>query len=397
MPQADMTDVIVLGAGAAGMMCAIEAGKRGRRVTLIDHASAPGEKIRISGGGRCNFTNIHCSPKTFLSGNPHFAISALKAYTQRDFIALVERHGIAFHEKALGQLFCDGSAREIISMLTREMADAGVRLMLSTSIHSTSRDDAGIYEVETSDGRHRAASLVVATGGKSIPKMGATGLGYDIARQFGHRVTEVRPALVPFTWPDHLAPKWKDLSGVSLPVTARCNGASFDEAMLFTHRGVSGPAMLQISSYWREGDSIEIDLAPGVDVAGELISGRGERPKAAPVSVLGEILPRRLAQQLCTDLSPAQARLADLGNAAMKAIAGTVHAHHLVPGGTEGYRTAEVTLGGIDTAGLRQKSMESTSVAGLFFIGEVVDVTGHLGGHNFQWAWSSGVAAGRHV
>jgi predicted Rossmann fold flavoprotein len=396
MPATSKTDVIVLGAGAAGMMCAIEAGRRGRSVVIIDHAKAPGEKIRISGGGRCNFTNLHCTPANFISNNRYFAISALKSFTQQDFIERVKARGIAFHEKTLGQLFCDGSAREIIAMLTGDMREAGVRVELSTDIGEVSRNETG-FLVRTSAGSWQSQSLVVATGGKSIPKMGATGVGYDLARQFGHTVSETRAALVPFTWASHMRDRWTGLSGVSLEVRASCNGAAFDEAMLFTHRGLSGPAMLQISSYWREGDPIAIDLAPGVDLAALVKSERSLRPKASIWTVLSEVLPKRLTQQLGSATGNTSPRLADLNNAAIDEIVAGIHDFRLVPGGTEGYRTAEVTLGGVDTAEINQKTMESRLVPGLHFIGEVMDVTGHLGGHNFQWAWSSGAAAGRSV
>lgn len=390
------SDVVVLGAGAAGMMCAIEAGRRGRSVTVIDHARAPGEKIRISGGGRCNFTNMHCTPANFLSSNRHFAISALRSFTQHDFIDRVQARGIAFHEKTLGQLFCDGSAREIIAMLTDDMRDAGVRLELATDIHEVGRLENG-FEIRTSAGIWHSNSVVVATGGKSIPKMGATGFGYDIARKFGHAITDTRAGLVPFTWASNMHDSWGGLSGVSLDVQASCNGASFNEAMLFTHRGLSGPAMLQVSSYWREGDSVTIDLSPGFDLAAHVKSERANRPKVSIWTVLSEVLPKRLSQQLSAEAGSVAPRLADLSNAAIDEIVAGIRAFSVVPGGTEGYRTAEVTLGGVDTAEINQKTMESRHVPGLHFIGEVMDVTGHLGGHNFQWAWSSGAAAGRSV
>ena len=396
MPATSKTDVIILGAGAAGMMTAIEAGRRGRAVVVIDHAKAPGEKIRISGGGRCNFTNLHCTPANFISSNRHFAISALKSFTQHDFIDRVKARGIAYHEKTLGQLFCDGSAREIIAMLTDDIRDTGGRLELSTDILEVRQIEGG-FKINTSAGTWQAQSLVVATGGKSIPKMGATGLGYDIARQIGHVVTDTRAGLVPFTWASNMHESWGGLSGVSLDVHAACNGAAFDEAMLFTHRGISGPAMLQVSSYWREGDSVAIDLAPGADLAALLKVERGKRPKVSVWTVLAEVLPKRLAQQLGQAAGDRISRLADLSNAAIDEIVARIHAFSLVPGGTEGYRTAEVTLGGVDTAHINQKTMESRLVPGLYFVGEVMDVTGHLGGHNFQWAWSSGAAAGRSV
>jgi len=378
------------------MMCAIEAARRGRSVTVIDHARAPGEKIRISGGGRCNFTNVHCTPANFLSANRHFAISALKSFTQHDFIDRVKARGIAFHEKALGQLFCDGSAREIIAMLTGDMREAGARLELGADISGIDRIETG-FETRTSAGIWHSQTLVVATGGKSIPKMGATGLGYDIARQFGHQITETRAGLVPFTWASNMHDSWGALSGVSLDVRASCNGASFKEAMLFTHRGLSGPAMLQVSSYWREGDAVTVDLIPGFDLLAKLKSERAARPKASIWTVLGDSLPKRLAQQLASEAGQAPSKLADLGNPALEEIVAGLKAFRIVPGGTEGYRTAEVTLGGVETAQINQKTMESQLVPGLHFIGEVMDVTGHLGGHNFQWAWSSGAAAGRSV
>jgi predicted Rossmann fold flavoprotein len=396
MPAGSSCDVLVLGAGAAGMMCAVEAGRRGKSVTVIDHAAAPGEKIRISGGGRCNFTNIHSSPKNFLSSNSHFAISALKSFTPEDFIARVTARGIAFHEKTLGQLFCDGSSKAIIGMLVDDMVDAGIVLHLTTAISEVAHDGT-CFTVSTSLGVIKARKLVVATGGKSIPKMGATGFGYDLARQFGHAIVETRPALVPFTWPEHMAEAWSVLSGVSLPVRATCGAGVFNEAMLFTHRGLSGPAMLQISSYWRDSQSVEIDLLPHRDALAELKTERQERAKSSLGTLLAEWLPRRLADQMVNDHALAQKRMADLGNAALEKLAGSLKRFPFIPGGTEGYRTAEVTLGGVDTAGLNQKTMESRQQPGLYFIGEVVDVTGHLGGHNFQWAWASGAAAGRAV
>ncbi len=401
MAHAKNFDVIVLGAGAAGMMCAIEAGRRGKSVVIIDHAKAPGEKIRISGGGHCNFTNVHCGPKNFLSENPAFSISALKAYPPQQFIDWVRKTGIPFHEKTLGQMFCDGSAVDIITMLTRAMRDVNVSLMLNTKIEHVTHNENG-FSVETSAGVFDAVRLVVATGGKSIPKMGATGLGYDLARQFGHCVTDLRPALVPFTWPAHMVEAWSVLSGVSLPVRASSGAGTFDEAMLMTHRGLSGPAMLQVSSYWREGGAVAIDLAPGQDVTAFLKAARASHGKSAPANVLAELFPKRLAQQLvdafATDaFANDVSRLADMGNAAIETLAGHIKKFVFSPGGTEGYRTAEVTLGGVATGGLNQKTMESKTVAGLYFIGEVVDMTGHLGGHNFQWAWASGAAAGRSV
>jgi predicted Rossmann fold flavoprotein len=386
-------NVVILGAGAAGLMCAIEAGKRGRSVTVIDHAKAPGEKIRISGGGRCNFTNIHSAPKHFLSANPHFAKSALARYTPADFIALVDAHGIAWHEKTLGQLFCDRSARDIIAMLTGLMSDAGCEMLLSTSVETVERRKDG-FCVSAGARSYQCDSLVIATGGKSIPKMGATGFGYDVARQFGLRLVETRPALVPFTWGGGEDEGLRSLSGLSVDARVSCNGAQFDEALLLTHRGMSGPSILQISSYWREGDTVDIDFLPAGDVGAALRDARKTTPKAMPVTALANRLPRRLAETLCGSMT---GRLADTGNGALDALAASVHNHAFKPGGTEGYRTAEVTLGGVDTRDLDQKTLAARNVPGLYFIGEVVDVTGHLGGHNFQWAWASGHAAGQAV
>ena len=386
-------DTLILGAGAAGLMAAAHAGGR---VLVVDHAKAPGEKIRISGGGRCNFTNLHASPANFLSRNPHFCKSALKRYTQWDFLDLVARHGIAWHEKTLGQLFCDGSAKEIVAMLLAEMKAAGADLWLSTAVLSVARDDAGFAVTLEREGRQvvvRAAHLIVATGGKSIPKMGATGLAYDIARQFGHALTDIRPALVPLTFqPDRFAP----LAGVALPVTAACHATSFAEAMLFTHRGLSGPAILQISSYWVEGESIRVNLMPGADPYALLRAQRQESGRRQMQTVLAQMLPGRLADHLATDWA-LTGNLADQNDVKLRALADRLTGWELTPTGSEGYRTAEVTLGGVDTDGLSSQSMMSKTVPGLYFIGEAVYVTGWLGGYNFQWAWSSGVAAGRDI
>ncbi len=404
MKSSDL-DVLIVGAGAAGMMCAIEAGKRGRRVRVIDHARAPGEKIRISGGGRCNFTNTRTSGAEFLSENPRFALSALKRFTQHDFLKMVERHGIAWHEKTLGQLFCDDSAKQIIRMLTDEMKAAGVTLSLGLGVKAIARDGER-FTVDLHDGtRVSTASLVVATGGKSIPKMGATGWGYEVARQFGLRVTETRPALVPLTFEPGLLEQLKPLAGVAVDAVVKAvpNPASsspkgdrpqFKEAMLFTHRGLSGPSILQISSYWREGEAITVDMAPGEDVAARLLAAKTENGKQAVHTALGHIIPRRLAEVVCAREGLA-GKLAEVGDKKLRAMAETVNAWTVKPVGSEGYRTAEVTLGGVDTAALDQQTMEAKSVPGLFFIGEVVDVTGWLGGYNFQWAWSSGWAAGQ--
>jgi predicted Rossmann fold flavoprotein len=390
-------DVVVLGAGAAGMMCAIEAGKRGRRVLILDHAKAPGEKIRISGGGRCNFTNVNSAPANFLSANPKFCVSALRRYRPADFIALVQRYGIAFHEKTLGQLFCDGSAKQVIEMLLTEMDRAGVTLRLETEVKGVARDaDDGGYVVSTSRGPMRCASLVVATGGKSIPKMGATGLGYDLAQQFGLDIVETRPALVPLTFEVKTLERLAPLSGVALDAVVASGKTKFAEAMLFTHRGLSGPAILQISSYWREGGEISVDMAPGVDVFQTLRAARTATPKRALATVLSEILPKRLAQLIAEDAG-AYGNLADCSDVLLRGVAATVNAWTFKPVGSEGYRTAEVTLGGVDTDGLDSRTMEAKAAPGLYFIGEVVDVTGWLGGYNFQWAWASGWCAGQAV
>jgi predicted Rossmann fold flavoprotein len=386
-------DIVVIGAGAAGMMCAIEAGKRGRKVLVIDHAAAPGEKIRISGGGRCNFTNIHAAPKNFISQNPHFCISALARYTQRDFIALVERHGIAFHEKTLGQLFCDGSARQIIDMLLAEMQRGGVQLRLSTSASGIERSGDN-FTLSGGGAMIRCKSLVVASGGKSIPKMGATGFGYEVAARFGLRIVETRPALVPLTFEPNTLERLKPLSGVALDAQIACGKTGFSEAMLFTHRGISGPSVLQISSYWREGEEIRIAMLPKTDLFAVLRQARAENGRQALQTVLAAHLPRKLAQTLAEDLGLA-GHLADMSDKTLRRVEEAVNDWRIKPAGSEGYRTAEVTLGGIDTRELDSKTMEAKSVPGLYFIGEVVDVTGWLGGYNFQWAWSSGWCAGQ--
>lgn len=392
-------DVLVIGAGAAGMMCAIEAGKRGRSVLVVDHAKAPGEKIRISGGGRCNFTNTGASIHNFLSTNPKFALSALRRYRPRDFIALVERHGIAYHEKTLGQLFCDGSARQIIDMLLTEMKAAGVTLRLETSFQDLAKTETG-FEVELSSGKVRCASLVVASGGKSIPKMGATGLGYDIARQFGLNIVETRPALVPLTFEAGMLARLTPLSGVALDAVVAHGKTRFREGMLFTHRGLSGPSILQISSYWREGDEIRVDMAPGVDALAALKAARTATPRQAVATVLSTLLPKRVAQSIADDEEGAPeskrgGNIADCSDKVLGRLAAAVNAWTFKPVGSEGYRTAEVTLGGVDTDALDSRTLEAKAVPGLYFIGEVVDVTGWLGGYNFQWAWASGWSAGQ--
>lgn len=395
MPRPSSHDVIILGAGGAGLFCAMTAARRGRRVLVLDHAGKPGEKIRISGGGRCNFTNIHTTPKNFLSENPRFCISALAGYTPADFIALVEAHGIAWHEKTLGQLFCDGASQQIIDMLVKECEQAGVTIELGTDISCVAKSETG-FAVETSRGTYEAASLVVATGGKSIPKMGATGFGYDLAKQFGLSVVPPRPALVPFTFGPDLREKLDGLSGVAVEATVSCGKTRFTEALLFTHRGLSGPAILQISSLWRDGGEIVVDLAPGHDVFAALRDARLSQPKQDVVTALARLLPKSLAERLC-QMVQVEGRLADLSDKRLRDLGTHVNAWTLKPSGTEGFRTAEVTAGGVDTMHLSSKTMEARDHPGLYFIGEVVDVTGHLGGFNFQWAWASGYAAGRAV
>jgi predicted Rossmann fold flavoprotein len=391
----DSFDVVVIGAGAAGMMCAAEAGKRGRSVLILDHAAKPGEKIRISGGGRCNFTNLNAAPANFISQNPSFAISALRRYTQRDFIALVERYGIAYHEKTLGQLFCDGSSKQIIDLLLNEMRQANVELRLSTSVESVEKASEG-FALKLSHSSVQCRSLVAATGGKSIPKMGATGFGYDLAQQFGLKVVETRPALVPLTLEPTMLERVTPLAGVSVDAVAACRKATFAEAMLFTHRGLSGPAILQISSYWREGDEIVLSMLSGVDLYEELRAARAQNGRQALQTALSAFLPKRLAQ-LIAETEKGPANLADYSDKRLRAIDEAVNRWRFKPAGSEGYRTAEVTLGGVDTRELDSRTMEAKAVPGLYFIGEVVDVTGWLGGYNFQWAWSSGWCAGQAV
>lgn len=388
-------DAIILGAGAAGMMAAIEAGRRGRRVLMIDHAKAAGEKIRISGGGRCNFTNLGIAPDRFLSRNPRFALSALKRFTQWDFIARMDAAGIAWHEKTLGQLFCDGSATQVVAMLLRDMGRAGVILWLGCEVGAVTRGTAG-FVVDTAQGPQGAASVVVATGGKSIPKMGATGFGYRVAESFGLPLVETRPALVPLTFAEQELGWMRPLAGVAVDARVTAGRQGLDEAVLFTHRGLSGPAVLQASSYWREGEAIVVDLAPGRDVAAELRAAKAQGGKPALRTVLGRWVPERLARHL-EEVSGITAPMAEVPGAALDRVAGLVKDWRLVPVGSEGYRTAEVTLGGVDTAALDGRTMAAKAVPGLYFIGEVVDVTGWLGGYNFQWAWSSGWAAGQVV
>ncbi len=387
-------DALILGGGAAGLMCAAEAGKRGRRVAVIEHADRPGKKILISGGGRCNFTNTHCQPENFLSANPHFVKSALARYTPADFIALVEKHRIPYHEKAAGQLFCDRSAEDILRMLEAECAAAGVQIFPRIKINEVER--AAEFVVRAESGVFRAPALVVATGGLSIPKMGASGFGYGVARKFGLKIRETRPALVPFVLGANERNQYCDLAGVSAEVavsTLSSDDHAFRDKMLFTHRGLSGPAILQISSYWHTGEPIRIDLAPGRDIAAAIGEGPTKnktRNAAAARLALQEFLPHRFAKSWVELHTPAA-----WNNAALAALDRQTHEWVLVPQGTEGYEKAEVTAGGVDTDELSSKTMESRKVPGLFFIGEVVDVTGHLGGHNFQWAWASGASAGR--
>lgn len=389
-------NVLILGAGAAGMMCAIRAGQRGRSVILIDHAKAPGEKIRISGGGRCNFTNVHTSPKNYLSSNPHFAKSALARYTPRDFIGLVEKHRIAFHEKALGQLFCDDSAKDIIRMLLGEMQAVGAKLRLQTEITSVEAIGTGGFRVATSGGIIEADSLVIATGGKSIPKMGATGFAYRVAEQFGLPIIETRPGLVPLTLDPAALEKLAPLSGIAVPAELFHGKTSFKEALLFTHRGLSGPAILQISSFWREGDEISLKMEPELDVIGHLKAAKKTNGRQSAQTVLGDILPKRLAQHV-TERAGVTGNLGDMSDKTLGTLASAVQDWSIKPSGSEGYRTAEVTLGGVDTTHLDSRTMQAKAVPGLYFIGECVDVTGWLGGYNFQWAWASGHAAGESV
>ncbi|GAB2503590.1 BaiN/RdsA family NAD(P)/FAD-dependent oxidoreductase [Lysobacter humi (ex Lee et al. 2017)] len=387
-------DAIVIGGGAAGLFCAITAGRRGRRVLVVEHANRVGKKILMSGGGRCNFTNTGATPANYLSGNPHFAKSALARYTPAHFVELVERHGIAYHEKELGQLFCDDSSKQIVRMLLDEAETAGVRIEVGCAVEQVDVGDDGLYTVATARGRLVAPALVVATGGLSIPSMGATGFGFDLARRFGHSIRPLRAGLVPFTLSGTHQERVADLSGVALPVAAACNGAEFTNQMLLTHRGLSGPSMLQISSYWQPGDELHIDLLPGEDALDLLQHLQRERPAAELKTVLGERLPKRFAQRLCEAWLPNRP-MKQFNLPQLREIASVLARWPIVPSGTEGYRTAEVTLGGVDTHELSSSTMESRKQPGLFFIGEVVDVTGWLGGYNFQWAWASGHACGQ--
>jgi len=395
-------DVIVIGGGAAGLMCAITAGRRGRRVLVLEGSNKIGKKILMSGGGRCNFTNVHCEPSRFISANPHFCKSALSRYTQWDFIALVEQHGIAYHEKALGQLFCDHSAKDILAMLETECAQAGVTIVTDVAIESVEKQSAETptqFEVVIAGVTHTAESLVLATGGLSIPKMGASDFGYRLARQFGLSILETRAGLVPFTFTGAMHELTDRLSGLSLPATISCGDVAFTEAILFTHRGLSGPAALQISSYWQPGNSLCINLLPEHDAESWLLNAKAAQPKALLRSVIAERLPRALVLELQTLwwAEQAETKCGELPDDVLRFVGRQLNGWTVTPAATEGYRTAEVTLGGIDTDELSSRTLESKRVPGLYCIGEVVDVTGHLGGFNFQWAWASGHAAGEVV
>ncbi len=383
-------DVVVIGAGAAGMMCAAVAGQRGRRVLLLDHAGEPGRKVLISGGGRCNFTNTGTAPERFFSANRHFARSALSRYPADDFIAMVVRHGIPFHEKTLGQLFCDGSARAIVAMLLAECATAGVDMRMGHRVTALGRSDS--FSIGTDHGCFAAGSLVLATGGLSIPKLGATGFAYEAARRFGLPVATTRPALVPLLASNEDLALMRPLSGVALPVAARCGRHEFREAMLFTHRGLSGPAILQVSSAWCEGESVVVDLLPGIDASAALREAKAAHPRATLRTALSGLLPQRLAEALAPRWPGAA--LANIPDRVLAEVAATLSGWPVSPSGTEGYGKAEVTLGGVATDALSSRTMEARAVPGLFVVGEAVDVTGWLGGYNFQWAWSSGWSAG---
>lgn len=386
-------DVIIIGAGAAGLMCAAEAHKRGRRVLVLERAAKVAQKIRISGGGRANFTNLYATPDDYLSDNPRFCVSALSRYTQHDFIELVDRHGIAWHERDHGQLFCDGSAQQIIDLLLAEAR--GVAIETAVDI-SAIVQDAGRFTVETNHGAFAGDALVIATGGPSIPKMGASRFSYDIARQFGLNVIEPRPGLVPLTFDADTLTMIEGLAGVSLDATVTLGKIRFTEALLFTHRGLSGPAILQVSSYWRDGDTIVIDCLPGIDLFEHLKDARASQPKTEVQTVLSRLVPKRLAQRLVV-WADCGGRLADTSDKSLRRLAAQANAWRVTPNGSEGNRTAEVTVGGVDTRALSSKTMEANAVPGLYFIGEAVDVTGHLGGFNFQWAWASGHACGQVV
>ncbi len=388
------TDVIVIGGGAAGLMCALTAGRRGRRVHVIEHANRCGKKILMSGGGRCNFTNTGTTPANFLSANPHFCKSALARYRPEHFIAMVDAHGIAWHEKELGQLFCDDSSKQIVAMLLEECARAGVVVQVACEVTAVEALAGGGYRVQTSQGPLTAPSLVVATGGLSIPSMGATGFGYELARQFDHDVLPTRAGLVPLTLSGKHQEHYAELSGVAIPVSARCGKARFDNALLITHRGLSGPSILQVSSYWEPGRELLLDLLPDRDAEAWLLERQAAKPAAELKTVLGEAFPQRFAQRLC-EVWFANKPMRQYTHRELPDIARQLANWPIIASGTEGYRTAEVTLGGVNTRGVSSATMESLCVPGLFFIGEVLDVTGWLGGYNFQWAWASGHAAGQ--
>ena len=388
-------DVIIVGAGAAGMMSAIEAGKRGRKVLLVDHAKKIGEKIRISGGGRCNFTNINTNPSKFISKNPKFVISALNQYTQNDFINLIKKHNIKFHEKKLGQLFCDKSAQQIIDMLLLECQIANVTLKTEIFITDFNKQNNQYFITVNSD-KYFCESLIIATGGLSVPKIGATKFGYEIAKKFNLNIIETLPALVPLTFDEKILAMCKELSGLSLEATVFFNKTFFQEGMLFTHRGLSGPSILQISSYWKLGDDIMINLLPKLDIFKTLKNKRDSDSKHDINNIIAEVLPRRLAHIICKE-NNVSGNISELSNKLLKRLSDSINTWVINPTGSEGYRTAEVTLGGVDTNEISSKTMMSLKNPGLFFIGEVVDVTGHLGGYNFQWAWSSGYVAGQHA
>ncbi|MDO8750624.1 MAG: NAD(P)/FAD-dependent oxidoreductase [Dehalococcoidia bacterium] len=393
-PGVEQYDVIIIGAGAAGIMCAIEAGRRGRRVLVLEHANKAGKKILISGGGRCNFTNVYATPDSYQSQNKSFCVSALTRYTSQDFIALVEKRRIAYHEKKLGQLFCNGSAKEIVRLLLDEAEAANATIRLECEVTSIRRADG--FLIGTDMGSVAAGSLVVATGGLSIPQMGATGFAYAVAQQFGLNVVPTRPGLVPLTTGGQALAFCRRLAGVSIPCIASCGGASFTENLLFTHKGISGPAILQVSSYWQQGEQVHIDLLPGLDLLNHLKEQQAARPRAELQTILSALLPKSFVEAMCETFLPNRA-MAQLSFKDISAVADTLKDWSIPLNGTEGYRTAEVTVGGVDTRGLSSKTMEALEVSGLFFIGEAVDVTGPLGGHNFQWAWASGYCAGQCV
>ncbi len=388
-------DVIIIGAGAAGMMSAIEAGKRGRKVLLVDHYKKIGEKIRISGGGRCNFTNIHTNPNKFLSQNPKFVRSALSQYTQNDFINLINKHEIKFHEKKLGQLFCDHSAQQIVEMLLKECELTNVTILKEFIVKDASKQN-DQYLISTETEKYSSESLVIATGGLSVPKIGATSFGYEIAKKFDHNIIETLPALVPLTFSEKILEMCKELTGLSVEAIVSFNKVLFQEGMLFTHRGLSGPSILQISSYWKQGDNIKVNLSPKLNVYQLLEEKRKLNPRLDILNIVSEILPKRLAQIICSE-NKVSGNISELSNNILKQLSENINAWLINPTGSEGYRTAEVTLGGVDTKELSSKTMMSNKHKNLFFIGEVVDVTGHLGGYNFQWAWSSGYVAGQYA